>query len=260
MKRLKGSGLLRGMMPVLLGLGFGLALCSGAWAADISFPGGSVDLAGGEGKALSTPLKLMLMLTVLSLAPSLLIVVTGFTRIIVVLAILRQALGMPETPPNPVLVSLALFLTVFTMLPVWQKIDQQALAPYLAGELQEKDFANKAIQPLRGFMMAQTRERDLALIVELSGAPRPANADEIKTLHLIPAFMISELRTAFEIGFVIFLPFVVIDLIVASVLMSLGMIMVPPLAFSLPLKILLFVLIDGWSLLSAALVRSFVPI
>ncbi|WP_289275945.1 flagellar type III secretion system pore protein FliP [Solimonas sp. SE-A11] len=228
-------------------------------AADITFPGGSVDFTTQSGKALSTPLRLVLMLTVLSLVPSLLIVLTSFTRIIVVLAMLRHALGMPETPPNTVLISLALFLTIFTMLPVWEQVDQQALTPYMNGAIAEKELLETGSKPLREFMLAQTREKDLALMIELSGSKAPAQVTEIKLLQLIPAFMISELRKAFEIGFIIFLPFVVIDIIVASVLMSLGMIMVPPLAFSLPLKILLFVLIDGWGLLSAALIRSFVP-
>ncbi|AXQ28069.1 flagellar biosynthetic protein FliP [Solimonas sp. K1W22B-7] len=231
-----------------------------AVAADITFPGGSLDFASQSGKPLSTPLRLVLMLTVLSLVPSLLIVLTSFTRIIVVLAMLRHALGMPETPPNAVLISLALFLTVFTMLPVWEQVDQQALTPYMNGAIAEKELLEKGSGPVREFMLAQTREKDLALMIELSGAKAPVQLAEVKLLQLIPAFMISELRKAFEIGFIIFLPFVVIDIIVASVLMSLGMIMVPPLAFSLPLKILLFVLIDGWGLLSAALIRSFAPI
>lgn len=230
-------------------------------APDITFPGGSIDISSAQDeKALSTPLKLVLMLTALSLVPSLLIVLTAFTRIIVVLAMLRHALGMPETPPNPVLISLALFLTIFTMLPVWEQVDSQALTPYMNGQIAEKDLLEKGGEPVRKFMLAQTREKDLALMIELSGAERPAQISEVKLLQLIPAFMISELRKAFEIGFIIFLPFVVIDIIVASVLMSLGMIMVPPLAFSLPLKILLFVLIDGWGLLSGALIRSFTPV
>lgn len=246
------------LLPALLLL---LVLPQLAMAApDISFPGGSIDIASSQGdKPLSTPLRLVLMLTVLSLVPSLLIVLTAFTRIIVVLAMLRHALGMPETPPNPVLISLALFLTIFTMLPVWEQVDSQALTPYMNGQISDKELLEKGSGPVRNFMLAQTREKDLALMIELSGTPAPAQVAEVKLLQLIPAFMISELRKAFEIGFIIFLPFVVIDIIVASVLMSLGMIMVPPLAFSLPLKILLFVLIDGWGLLSAALIRSFVP-
>lgn len=245
-------------MLAMLPLFLLVALPAHAAAADVSFPGGSISVDGG--KAMSTPLRLVMLLTVLSLAPSLLIMLTSFTRIIVVLAMLRHALGMPETPPNPVLVSLALFLTVFTMLPVWDRIETQALTPYLESKMSDKEFMEKGMQPIRQFMMAQTREKDLSLMVELAGAAAPKDPAEVKFVHLVPAFMISELKKAFEIGFVIFLPFVLIDIIVASVLMSLGMIMVPPMAFSLPLKILLFVLIDGWRLLSMALIQSFVPI
>lgn len=254
-----GAGWLRPAMllSILLAL---MALPGLAAAADVTFPGGSISLSEPADKPMSTPLRLVLMLTVLSLVPSLLIVLTSFTRIIVVLAMLRHALGMPETPPNPVLISLALFLTIFTMMPVWEQLDAQALTPYMNGTIAEKELVEKGSKPIRDFMLAQTREKDLSLMIELSGSKAPAQVGEVKLLQLIPAFMISELRKAFEIGFIIFLPFVVIDLIVASVLMSLGMIMVPPLAFSLPLKILLFVLIDGWGLLSAALIRSFVPV
>lgn len=231
-----------------------------AIAADLSFPGGEIQLNGGSEPGLSTPLKMVILLTVLSLAPSILLMVTSFTRIIIVLAMLRHALGMPETPPNAILVSLALFLTLFSMSPVWNEINESAIKPYAENTLADQEFVEKALAPIRKFMLAQTREKDLRLMVELSKSQMPASQDELKTSVLIPAFMISELRHAFEIGFVVFLPFVLIDMIVASVLMALGMIMVPPVAFSLPLKILLFVLIDGWSLLASGLVRSFVPV
>lgn len=233
----------------------GWALAAGA--PDLVFPGGSVELEGEDGN-LSTPLRLLVMLTVLSLAPSMLMMVTAFTRIIIVLAMLRHALGMPETPPNAVLISFALFLTALTMAPVWDKINETAFTPYVEGKLDDKTFAAQAMLPVRAFMAAQVREKDLALILDLAKVPAPDSIDDVGTLHLVPAFMLSELRRAFEIGFIVFLPFVLIDIIVASVLMSLGMIMVPPLAFSLPLKILLFVLIDGWALLTASLVNSFV--
>jgi len=229
-----------------------------AAATDLSFPGGKIAIDTGAG--LSGPVQLMLLLTVLSLAPSILIVLTAFTRIIVVLAMLRHAIGMPETPPTAVLVSLALFLTAFTMMPVWQSIHERAVEPYLAGKLNDRQAIDEAMVPVRQFMLAQTREKDMALMLELARTPVPEQPQDLKTFHLIPAFMLSELKRAFEIGFIIFLPFVMIDIVVASVLTSLGMIMVPPAAFSLPLKVLLFVLIDGWSLLAAALVRSFVPV
>ncbi|MGH6882926.1 MAG: flagellar type III secretion system pore protein FliP [Hypericibacter sp.] len=237
---------------VLLG-----GISAAAAAADIAFPGGSVSLGGAGAEGLSTPLRLVLLLTVLSLAPSILLMVTAFTRIIIVLAMLRHALGMPETPPNAVLVSLALFLTLFTMLPVWDKVNEQAVQPYVQRQISDKDFLDRSLEPIRGFMLAQTREKDILLMLDLAKTERPASPADLKVVHLIPAFMLSELRRAFEIGFVIFLPFVLIDMIVASVLMSLGMIMVPPAAFALPLKILLFVLIDGWNLLAAGLVKSF---
>lgn len=247
--------LMSALMLLILG---SLPWCC-AWGADIAFPGGQLTISGADG-SLSTPLRLLMVLTVLSLAPAILIVLTSFTRIVIVLAMLRQGLGMPETPPNVVLVSLALFLTIFTMSPVWTTISDQALQPYAAGTISDVQMVDKALDPLRKFMAAQVREKDLSLIFELAKVEPPQKLEDVKTTHLIPAFMLSELRKAFEIGFVLFLPFVLIDLIVASVLMSLGMIMVPPLAFSLPLKILLFVLIDGWALLSSTLVKSFAPI
>lgn len=228
------------------------------FAADLSFPGGEVQLQGQDAQALSTPLKLVLLLTILSLAPSILLMVTAFTRIIIVLAMLRHAIGMPETPPNAVLISLGLFLTLFTMTPVWNEINEKAVQPYASKQIADEEFAKQALEPIRGFMLSQAREKDIRLMLELAKEPMPSSSAELKTTVLVPAFMISELRHAFEIGFIVFLPFVLIDMIVASVLMSLGMIMVPPVAFSLPLKILLFVLIDGWSLLSASLVKSFV--
>lgn len=237
----------------------GLLIFSGpAMAADFSFPGGEIQFGEQGQGGLTTPLKLVLLLTVLSLAPSLFLMVTSFTRIIIVLSMLRHALGMPETPPNSILISLGLFLTLFTMTPVWNEINEKAIEPYTHKQLADDQFAQQALAPIRKFMLAQAREKDIRLMLELSRAEMPKSPDELKTTVLVPAFMISELRHAFEIGFVIFLPFVMIDMIVASVLMSLGMIMVPPVAFSLPLKILLFVLIDGWNLLAAGLVKSFV--
>ncbi len=236
------------------------ALGMAADTPDLVFPGGSVQLDGDQAGNLSTPLRLMLILTVLSLAPSLLLMTTAFTRIIIVLAMLRHSLGMPSTPPNAVLISFGLLLTALTMAPVWTDINQSAFSPYIAGELDDKAFAERALLPIRGFMIAQVREKDLALVLDLADSPVPEDISGVETIHLVPAFMLSELRRAFEIGFIVFLPFILLDIIVASALMSLGMIMVPPLAFSLPLKILLFVLIDGWALLTASLVNSFVAV
>jgi flagellar biosynthetic protein FliP len=207
--------------------------------------------------SLSGPVRIVLLLTALSLTPALLIAATSFTRIIIVMSMLRQAVGMANTPPNAVLISLALFLTLFTMSPVISAVDDAAVEPYLAGKLKDQAALSAAVAPIRKFLAAQTREPDLKLVLDLSGKPPPASVDEVGMLSLIPAFMLSELRTGFEIGFVIFLPFVLIDLVVASVLMSLGMIMVPPLAISLPLKVLVFILIDGWGLVTEVLVRSY---
>lgn len=221
-------------------------------------PGFGIELAGKAGDAeLSTALKLLIALTLISLIPAALVAMTSFTRIIIVLSMLRQALGMQETPPNVVLIGLALFLTLFTMLPVAIQINDRALAPYLVNKLTAQQAAKEAAGPLRQFMVRYTREQDLALMVGLSKAPLPASVDDIQLIHLVPAFMLSELRTAFQIGFIVFLPFLLVDLIVSSVLMSMGMLMVPPAVISLPIKILMFVLIDGWSLIVRSLVGSF---
>jgi flagellar biosynthesis protein FliP len=202
-------------------------------------------------------LRVVLGLTVLAVLPALLVCLTSFLRTVVVLSMLRHAIGMNETPPNTVLIGLALFLTLFTMSPVLQKVNQDAFAPFMAGKLSMEDGYSKGVAPLREFMVRQTREADLALMVELSKAPTPQSMDDISNVQLIPAFMLSELRAAFQIGFVIFLPFLLIDLIVSSILMALGMMMMPPTTIALPLKILMFILVDGWSLVLKALVGSF---
>lgn len=205
----------------------------------------------------SQALRIMLGLTLLAILPALLMCVTSFLRTIVVLSMLRHAIGMTETPPNTVLIGLALFLTLFTMSPVLQRVNQEAFAPFMAGTLSVEAAYEKGAAPMRDFMVRQTREQDLALMLELSKAPTPSSMDEISNIQLIPAFMLSELRAAFQIGFVIFLPFLLIDLVVSSVLMALGMMMMPPTTIALPVKILMFVLIDGWSLVLKALVGSF---
>ncbi|MDQ0069699.1 flagellar biosynthetic protein FliP [Variovorax boronicumulans] len=202
-------------------------------------------------------LRVVLGLTVLAILPALLVCLTSFLRIIVVLSMLRHAIGMNETPPNTVLIGLALFLTLFTMSPVLQKVNHDAFEPFMAGKLSMEDGYGKGMTPLREFMVRQTREADLALMVELSKAPMPKSMDDISNVQLIPSFMLSELRAAFQIGFVIFLPFLLIDLIVSSILMALGMMMMPPTTIALPLKVLMFILVDGWSLVLKALVGSF---
>jgi len=225
----------------------------------INFPGVNISFTQAKTAPhqLSAAFQILILLTVLSLAPAILIMVTSFSRIIIVLSMLRHAFGLQQTPPNSVLISLALFLTVFSMMPVLHKIYQQALQPYLAGKIQQKQAAKKALLPIRNFMIRQTHERDMALILKISHSKKPKSVNGIPTYKLIPAFMISELQTAFEIGFVIFIPFILIDLLVAGILMSLGMVMVPPMSISLPIKILVFVLINGWGLVIQSLLSSF---
>jgi flagellar biosynthesis protein FliP len=205
----------------------------------------------------SQAVRIVVGLTALAILPALMICLTAFLRIIIVLSMLRHAIGMPETPPNTVLLGLALFLTLFTMSPVLEKLNQETVQPFMAGKLSVEGAYEKGSGPLREFMVRQTREQDLGLMVELSKAKRPESMSDIGNVQLIPAFMLSELRAAFQIGFVIFLPFLLIDLIVSSVLMALGMMMMPPTTVALPLKILMFILVDGWSLVLKALMGSF---
>ncbi len=206
---------------------------------------------------LSLSLQILLFLTVLSLAPALVIMVTSFTRLVVVFSFLRHALGTQQMPPNQVLIALALFLTFFIMAPVWQEIQEKAVRPYMEHQVGGAEALKLGTEPLRAFMLRQTREKDLALFLSLSKAPRPQNPREVPLSAMIPAFMISELRTAFEIGFLLYLPFLIIDMVVASVLLSMGMMMLPPVMISLIFKVLLFVLVDGWNLVVGSLVKSF---
>ena len=232
-----------------------LALCGVAGAA---LAAGPADVVGGLMKQDYSPaLRNFIALTMLSLIPVLLIGMTSFTRIVIVLSLLRHALGLPQTPPNSVIVALSICLTYFTMAPVIDEANKVAIAPYMAGQIDAGTAVDRGIVPLRGFMIRQTRESDLRAVLEMARVPAPKTVDEISIKHLAPAFMLSELKTAFQIGFVIFLPFLMIDLVVGAVLMSLGMIMVPPATISLPLKLLLFVLIDGWVLVSRALLSSY---
>jgi flagellar biosynthetic protein FliP len=202
-------------------------------------------------------IKIILMLTVLTLAPAILILMTGFTRIIIVLSLLRQALGTMQMPPNQLLVGLSLFLTFFVMAPIFNELNEKALQPYLAGTIKQEAAIDAGLAPLRRFMFNQTRDNDLALFIELSNSEAPRTRADVATTVLIPAFVMSELKTAFQIGFIIFLPFLVIDMVTASVLMAMGMMMLPPVVVSLPFKIMLFVLVDGWSLLIGSMVKSF---
>lgn len=220
-------------------------------------PSFTFNLGDAQPKGLSVGIQILLLLTVLSLAPALFIMVTSFTRIVVVFSFLRQALGTQQAPPNQVLISLALFLTLFVMSPVWQKIHVEALQPYLSEEISQPEALKRATEPIREFMLKQVREKDLSLFLEIARTPKPKDASGIPTYVMIPAFMVSELRTAFQIGFLIYIPFLVIDIVVASILMSMGMMMLPPVMISLPFKLILFVLADGWYLIVGSLVRSF---
>lgn len=248
----------RVLLPRLLTAAVAMVCALNAGATDVTLPGLSVTLGGGADRdQVSAAVRILLGLTVLSLAPALLIIMTSFTRIIVVLSIMRHAFGMQQTPPNTVLISLALFLTLFNMLPVFNAINTTAYQPYMSDEIDTQTALTKTLEPLRNFMVRQTREEDLALMIELADAPTPQTVADVSTVHLVPAFILSELKMAFQIGFVVFLPFVLIDLLVASILMSMGMLMVPPMMISLPIKILMFVLIDGWNLVVSALMNSF---
>ncbi len=206
---------------------------------------------------LSLALRILLALSVLSLAPALLIMLTSFTRIIVVLSLVRSALSTQQTPPNFVLVTLALFLTFFIMYPTLLRVNDAALQPYLVQKISYDQAVAAAMVPVREFLLRQTRERDLALFLRLAGIESPKSPDAVPTQVLLPSFMISELKTAFEMAFVLYIPFVVVDLLVSTVLMSMGMLMLPPVMISLPVKLLLFVLVDGWHLLAQTLVTSF---
>ncbi len=219
----------------------------------------SVDMdQSQEPGKIAVVMQIFLLMTVLSLAPAILIMLTSFTRVVIVLSLLRRALGTMQMPPNQVLIGLALFLTFFIMTPVWQQINQTALQPYLEDKIEQKQALQKAAEPLRGFMFKQTREKDLALFVNIAKIERPKDVDDIPISVLIPSFIISEVKTAFQIGLLLYVPFLIIDMVVASVLLSMGMMMLPPIMISLPFKLMLFVLADGWNLLIGSLVRSFI--
>lgn len=231
-------------------------------AASAQAAGGmpTIDISLGETAEpgrIATGLKIMILLTVLSIAPSIFISLTSFIRIIVVMHFLRQAMGTQTMPPNQVVAGLAMFMTFFIMAPVFGKIYEEAFVPFSQERIGAREAYGKAMAPLRKFMLAQTREKDLALFVELSGVERPETIDDVPTYIVIPAFIISEMRTSFTIGFLIYIPFLVLDMVVASVLMSMGMMMLPPIMISLPFKLMLFVLVDGWYLIVGSLLKSF---
>jgi flagellar biosynthesis protein FliP len=217
----------------------------------------NIELAGGNGASVATGVQLMVLLTALSLAPAALITMTAFTRIIIVLSLVRSAIGIPTLPPNQVLLGLTLFLTIFVMAPVWTSINTDAVQPYLSGTVNEEVAIHSAESPIRDFMFKQVREKDLSLFLNLAKLPQPGSPSDVPTHVLIPSFAMSELKSAFQMGFAIFIPFLVIDLVVSSILMSMGMMMLPPVVISLPFKLLLFVMVDGWFLLAQGLVSSF---
>jgi flagellar biosynthesis protein FliP len=260
-RRLRGA--LRQGLPVLvisalIGAVLLISPAALAQSAGLTTPYFTLGVAPGEDPTRTTVvMQIFLLMTVLSLAPAILIMVTSFTRIVIVLSLLRRALGTMQLPSNQIVIGLALFLTVFIMAPVWQKINQSALQPYMDKKISSQQALEQAAAPLREFMFKQTREKDLALFMDIAKLKRPQNPDEIPTSVLIPSFIISEAKTAFEIGLLLYVPFLIVDMVVAAVLLSMGMMMLPPVMVSLPFKLLLFVLADGWYLLVGSLVKSF---
>jgi len=228
-----------------------------SFAFGLESAGINISIDDADAVDMPAAMKLFITFTILSLAPAILIVMTSFTRIIVVLSMLRQAFGMPATPPNTVLISLAIFLTFFTMTSTLEKINDEAFEPLQSESITFEDAVTISLKHLKTFMIKHTHKEDFELMIDISKSTPPENMEEISLITVIPAFMLSELKTAFQIGFVIFLPFLLIDIVIASILMSMGMLMVPPLMISLPIKVLMFVLIDGWNLVVASLVGSF---
>ncbi len=237
------------MIKILL---WGIILMTGAFAESIT-----LDMGNAGGSFSGRLIQMFLVFTVLSVAPSLVIMVTSFTRMVVVLSFLRNSIGLQQSPPNMVIVSLAMFLTMFVMGPTFEKAYEQGVAPLIAEKIKEEEALEKSIEPFREFMLKNVREQDLGLFMDLAKIDKLEKPSDTPLKILVPAFMISELKRAFEIGFLIFIPFLIIDLVVAAVLMAMGMMMLPPVTISLPFKIIFFVLIDGWHLLSGSLVNSF---
>ena len=243
--------MIRRILPLLL-----LLMPLVATAAAPGIPALSVQGAAG-GQTYTLSIQLLALMTAITLLPAALLMMTAFTRIVIVLAILRQAIGAGQAPPNQVLVGLALFLTLFVMSPVLERIKVEAVDPYMAGQIETSAALQRGAEPLKGFMLAQTREADIATFVRIAGGEGYERPQDVPLTILAPAFVTSELKTAFQIGFLLFIPFVIIDLVVASVLMSMGMMMLSPVLISLPFKIMLFVLVDGWSLVMSSLAASF---
>ncbi|MGO2084107.1 flagellar type III secretion system pore protein FliP [Vagococcus sp.] len=244
-------------MVSLLVLGFVFFTVDPVSAVDVNDVTTTLEKLTGQGSGSSSVINMFVLMTVLTLIPTLLILTTSFTRIIMVLSFVRSSLGTQQTPPNQVLVGIALFLTFFIMRPVYQEVNQQALQPLIRDEITQAQAVKAAEKPIKKFMLKETREKDIELFLKNSGQKRPKNPESLSMVVVTPAFLISELRTAFSIGFLIFLPFLVIDMAVSSILMSMGMFMLSPVMISLPFKLLLFVLVDGWYLVVESLVRGF---
>jgi flagellar biosynthetic protein FliP len=245
------------LTSLIMGIGF-LFCASGAMAQAPSLPNLTIGIGETNNpQQVSTLLQILLLLTVLTLAPAIVVMMTSFTRLAIVLSLVRTALGTQQMPPNQIIIGLALLLTFFIMTPVFNQINDEAFKPYLAEEISQEDAMAKAVKPIRAFMLKQTRKKDLALFIDIAKLEKPDNYDEIPTIVLISSFVVSELKTAFQIGFVIYIPFLIIDMVVASVLLSMGMMMLPPFMVSLPFKLMLFVLIDGWNILVGSMVKSF---
>jgi flagellar biosynthetic protein FliP len=235
-----------------------LAIPAVAFSATIPLPSLQIGLGQADNPGqVSVLLQVVALLTILSLAPAILILMTSFTRLAVVFSFLKHAMGTHQVPPAQIIVGLALFLTLFIMMPVWNKVNENALQPYLNEEISGAEALEAAMYPIRQFMFRQTREKDLALFVKTARLSKPNAPRDVPTSVLIPAFVVSELKTAFIIGFVVYVPFLIIDMVVASVLLSMGMMMLPPIMISLPFKLMLFVLVDGWHLIVGSLVKSF---
>jgi flagellar biosynthetic protein FliP len=259
MKPMPPNRMRRIACTAILAIGLVLAFAGAGHAADLPAPSlFSIQMPDGDNPAqTSVVLQIFLLLTVLSLAPAILIMLTSFTRMAIVLSVLRQAIGTQSMPPNQVIIGLALFLTFFVMSPVWQKVHQAALTPYLENQISQEEALTRAMAPVREFMFRQTREKDLTMLMEIAKAPRPNGLADVPTTVLIPSFIISEVKAAFQIGLLLYVPFLVVDMVVANVLLSLGMHMLSPTTVSLPFKLLLFVLVDGWYLLAEALVVGY---
>jgi len=246
------------LYPALLVLAAFLLVPAAAWAQGLPIP--TIKIGVGEAKdagEVSILIQILILLTVLSLAPAILIMMTSFTRLVIVFSFLRSALGTQQMPPNQILIGLSLFLTFFIMTPVWSTVHEKALVPYQEKKISQGQAIDEALKPVRQFMFKQTREKDLALFVNMAKISKPKNKEEIPTTVLLPAYMISELKTAFQIGCLLYIPFLIIDMVVSSILLSMGMMMLPPVMISLPFKALLFVLVDGWNLIVGSLVKSF---